>query len=68
MAMLCFVDAEEGEYNVERYAGTAFLRSAHGDLLQMRRRGAAGRKSHALDPRPDEPRERLSSPEEEKKM
>ena len=34
----------------------------------MRRRGAAGRKAHALEPRPDEPREILFSLEEEKKM
>ena len=34
----------------------------------MRRKGAAGRKAHALEPRPDEPRESLFYPEEEKNM
>ena len=67
MAMLCFRNAEEEEDNVHRYVGAAFLCSAHEDLLQMRRRGAAGRKAHALDPRPDDPREGLFSPEEEKR-
>ena len=56
MAMLCFVNAEEEEDNAYRYVGAAFLRSSHEDLLQMRRRGAAGRKAHALDPRPDDRR------------
>ena len=50
MAMLCFVNAEE-EDNADHYVGTAFLRSAHEDLHQMRRKGAAGRKAHALEPR-----------------
>ena len=68
MAMLCFVNAEEEEDNADRYIGAAFLRSAHEDLLQMRRRGAAGHKAHALNPRPDDPRESLFTPEEEKKM
>ena len=62
MAMLCFVNAEEEEDNADRYVGAAFLRSAHEDLLQMRRRGAAGRKAHALDPHPDDPRESLFTP------
>ena len=68
MAMLCFVNAEEEEENTDRYVGAAFLRSAHEEILQMRRRGAAGRKAHALDPRPDDLRESLFSQEEEKKM
>ena len=34
----------------------------------MCRKGAAGRKAHALEPRPDDPRESLFSQEEEKKM
>ena len=68
MAMLCFIKAEEDEDNADRYVGAAFLRSAHEDLLQMRRRGAAGRKAQALDPRPDDPRESLFTLEEEKKM
>ena len=38
MAMLCFFNAEEEEDNADRYVGAAFLRSAHEDLLQMRRR------------------------------
>ena len=68
MAMLCFVNAEEEENNADRYVGTAFLRNAQEDLLQLRRKGAAGRKAHALEPRPDDPRESLFSQEEEKKM
>ena len=68
MAMICFVNAKEEEDNADGYVGAAFLRSAHQDLLQMRRRGAAGRKAHALDPRPDDPHESLFTPEEEKKM
>ena len=51
MAMLCFFNAEKEENNADRYVGAAFLRSAHEDLLQMRRKGAAGRKAHALEPR-----------------
>ena len=38
MVTLCFVNAEEEENNADRYVGAAFLRSAHEDLLQMRRR------------------------------
>ena len=68
MAMLCFVNAEEEEDNADRYVGAAFLRRVHEDLLQMCRRGAAGRKAHALDPCPDGQRESLFTPEEEKKM
>ena len=66
MAMLCFVNAEEEEDKADRYVGAAFLRSAHEDLPQMRRRGAAGRKAHALDPRPDDPR-KSSSPQKRRK-
>ena len=68
MAMLCFVNTKEEENNADRYVGAAFLRSAHEELLQMRRRGAAGHKAHALDPRPDGPRESLFTPDGEKKM
>ena len=68
MVMLCFVNAKEEEDNADRYVGAAVLRSAQEDLLQMRRRGAAGRKAHALDPRPDDPRKSLFTPEEERKM
>ena len=68
MAMLCFVNAEEEEDNADCSVGGAFLRSAHDDLLQMRRRGAAGHKAHALDPCPDDPRQSLVPPEEEKKL
>ena len=56
VAMLCFINAEKEENNADRYVGAVFLRSAHQDLLQMRRKGAAGRKVHALEPRPDDPR------------
>ena len=68
MAMRCFVNAEEEEASADRYIGAAFRCSVHQDLLQMRSRGAASRKAHALDPRLDDPRESLFSPEEEKKM
>ena len=68
MAMLCFVNAEEEEDNADRYVGAPFFRSAHENLLQMRCRGAACPKAHALDPRPDDPRKSLFTPEEERKM
>ena len=68
MAMLCFVHAEEEENNADRYVGAPFLRSAHEDLLNMRCKGAAGHKMHALEPRPDDPPKSLFSQEEEKKM
>ena len=68
MVMVCFVNAEEEEDKADRYVGAAFLGSAHEDLLQMPRRGAASRKAHTLDPCPDDPRESLFTLEKEKKM
>jgi hypothetical protein len=67
-AMLCFVNAEEEADKTDRYVGAAFLRSAHEDLLQLRRKSAAGRKAYVLEPRADDPRESLFTSDEEKKM
>ena len=66
--MLCFVNAEEEADKTDRYVGAAFLRSAHEDLLQLRRKSAAGRKAYVLEPRADDPRESLFTSDEEKKI
>ena len=67
-AMLCFVNAEEQDDKADRYVGAAFLRSAHEDIHQLRRKGAAGRRAHMLDQRQDDPREPLFTSDEEKKL
>lgn len=66
--MALFVEAEESNDRSASYSAAAFLRSAHEDVRQMRRRNVAGKKAHQLDARVDADQASLFSKSEEAKL
>ena len=66
--MSLFVEAEESSDRSVMYSASAFVRSAHKDVHQLRRRAIAGKKAHQLDVRVDADHTSLISRTEEAKM
>ena len=66
--MALFVEAEESSDRSAMYSAAAFLRSAHEDVRQLRRRAVAGKKAHQLDARVDADHNSLFSKSEEEKL
>ena len=67
-AMCCLVDAEENSDISSSSTACAFLRSAHQDVLQMRRLGAAEKQAQKLDRREDASDVELFTAAEKKKL
>ena len=47
--MSLFLEAEESSDGLSMCCAAAFLRSAHEDVRQLRRRAIAGKKAHKLE-------------------
>ena len=67
-AMCCLVDTEENSEISSSLTACAFLHSAHQDVLQMQRLGAAGKQAHKLDRREDASDVELFTAAEKKKL
>ena len=67
-AMCCLVHAKENSAIASSTTACAFLRSAHQDVFQMHRLGAAGRQAHKLDRREASSDVGLFSAAEKKKL
>ena len=65
--MSLFVEAEESGDRSAMYCAAAFLRAAHKDVRQLRRRAIAGKKAHQLDTPVDADHTSLFSKTEEAK-